>query len=273
MLVCNRVSFAYPKQSPAVNEVSLTIGAGEYAAVVGRNGSGKTTLTRLIMSLIKPGQGDITFDGSSTRPYTPADMARHAGYVFQNPARQMFHDTVLAEAAYGPLQLGFSGQEATDRAGAALLRVGLAGQEKAYPAALSKGQKQCLAVASALAMEPRLLILDEPTSGQDARDKAAFMDMLEQLQQAGLAILLITHDMNLLAERVPRTIVMAGGSMVYDGATAELFQQPIVAEWGLTPPAPVYISRQLAPYGIGLATATDELVNTLKIRERGDLDG
>ncbi|MBP2656423.1 MAG: Fe(3+)-transporting ATPase [Firmicutes bacterium] len=269
MLEFNNVSFSYHKNCPVVSDLSLTVNPGEYIAVVGRNGSGKTTLTRLIMSLVKPVKGTILFDGETTKKYAPADMARHIGYVFQNPSRQMFHDTAIEEVAFGPLQIGISKDDAIKQAKEALAKVGLNGYETAYPSGLSKGQKQRLAVASALSMAPRLLILDEPTSGQDQQDKALFLTLLDHLHQKGLAIILITHDMNILAEKVARTIVMCDGTKVYDGSTANLFQFHDVEKWGLKKPTAVTISHKLSPYGVSFSPTVDGLIAEFKANERG----
>ncbi|CUH97499.1 hypothetical protein P22_3630 [Propionispora sp. 2/2-37] len=273
MLEFDRVSFAYQKDCPVVSELSFSVQEGEYVAVVGRNGSGKTTVTRLIMSLVKPVTGNIFFDGENTKKYIPAAMARQVGYVFQNPSRQMFHDTAVEEAAFGPLQMGTGREEAMTQAREALAKVGLAGLETAYPAALSKGQKQRLAVASALSMKPRLLILDEPTSGQDQNDKELFLTLLDELHQEGLAIMLITHDMHILAEKVARTIVMSAGSKVYDGPTVALFRQQPVEDWGLKRPVAVKVSHSLAPCGIAFSPTVAGLVEALRAKKGGNVNG
>lgn len=271
MLTFDCVSFAYQKDCSVVSELSLSVQPGEYIAVAGRNGSGKTTLTRLIMSLVKPVRGSIFFDGENTQKYIPADMARHVGYVFQNPSRQMFHDTAVEEAAFGPLQTGMNREDAMAQAKEALVKVGLGGLETAYPAGLSKGQKQRLAVASVLSMKPRLLILDEPTSGQDQRDKALFLSLLDELHQEGLAIMLITHDMHILAEKAARTIVMCSGRKVYDGPTTELFCCQPVKEWGLKQPTAVTVSQQLAPHGIAFSPTIEGLIKKLQVRKGGGI--
>ncbi|MEG6586614.1 energy-coupling factor ABC transporter ATP-binding protein [Dendrosporobacter sp. 1207_IL3150] len=273
MLEFNDVSFAYHKGCPVLTNLSLIVQPGEYIAVAGRNGSGKTTLTRLIMSLLKPVKGKITFESVDTRNYSPADMASFVGYVFQNPSRQMFHDTVIEEAAFGPLQIGIPKVDAIKYAKEALVKVGLDGFETAYPASLSKGQKKRLALASVLSMKPRLLILDEPTSGQDQQDKNAFLALLDQLHSEGLAIMIITHDMSILAERAERTIVMCEGVKVYDGLALELFRTYPIEKWGLRKPVAVAVSHRLSNYGVPFAATIDKLVLELKEVGRSGING
>ncbi|MDD4600743.1 Energy-coupling factor transporter ATP-binding protein EcfA2 [bioreactor metagenome] len=264
MLELKNISFAYKAQSPVINNVSLTIATGEFLAIAGRNGSGKTTLTRLIMALKKPTSGEITLDGKTTKKSGPADMARSIGYVFQNPDRQIFHDTVIAEVAYGPEQLGYSPDKVTEMVNQALTATGLTELASAYPATLSRGQKQRLAIASALAMEPKMLILDEPTSGQDNIERNQLMKLLADLNKQGLAILLITHDMELLAAYATRVIVMDHGTNAYDGTPATLFKNTAqLKKWGLTEPTAMNISQNLEDLGIVPTTSITDLSNHL----------
>ncbi len=263
MLEFDNVSYCYKRGQYAVKDVSLKVAAGEFVAVVGRNGSGKTTLTRLVMALLKPAGGRIMLDGRDAAGRSTADMARQIGYVFQNPDRQIFRDTVAAEAAYGPEQLGFSADEAAAAVAEALTATGLSEMAEAYPRSLSKGQKQRLAVASTLALRPRMLILDEPTSGQDAREKLALMELLAGLNANGVAIVLVTHDMELVARYAGRAVVMAEGRKVFDGSIRELFAGGELATWGLREPAAAAISRRLADLGVAPAIMPAELVRAV----------
>ena len=235
MLELQKVTFGYDHSIPVLRDVSMRIGAGEFVAVVGRNGSGKTTVTRMMMALKKPSQGRVTLHDADMAQAAPADMARYVGYVFQNPDRQMFRDTVEREVAYGPEQLGFPRDEARLAVEEALRLTGITALAGSYPMTLSKGQKQRVAIASALAMRPEMLILDEPTSGQDARERRRLMELLSDLNRQGVAIVLVTHDMELVARYARRVIVMAQGTVAFDGSTESLFDgtRPL-SEWGLT---------------------------------------
>ena len=269
MLEIANVSFSYTTSRPILSDVSLTIAEGEFVAVAGRNGSGKTTLTKLFMSLIKPVSGTVSFNGVNTKKHAVADMARVIGYVFQNPDRQIFQDTVANEVAYGPKQLGFSTERIDEVVRQALALTGLSELAQTYPRTLSKGQKQRVTIASALAMQPKMLILDEPTSGQDVIERNSLLQLLARLNENGLAIILVTHDMDILSRYPSRVIVMNAGSKVFDGKVSRLFAGDInVSAWGLKEPAAVIISRELAKYGVKPAlvieTLTDELIKRLR---------
>ena len=264
MLELRNVNFAYKNQSHVIHDVSLSVNPGDFLAIVGRNGSGKTTLTRLIMSLIKPISGDILFQGNIIPNCTPAKMAHHIGYVFQNPDRQIFHDTVIEEASYGPKQLGYTPEQTTTVVNEALAVTGLSHLASAYPLSLSKGEKQRLTIASALSMQPKMLILDEPTSGQDARQRNQLLQLLLKLNQQGTTILLVTHDMDLLSACAQRAIVMAKGHKAFDGTITELFQDTLqLNNWGLIEPAALKISRQLAAFGVTQTASITDLSHDL----------
>lgn len=263
MLELKQVSFSYP-QFTAVNNISLTVQPGEFIAVAGKNGSGKTTLTRLMMSLLKPSHGQILLNGQDTEKLVPADLATTIGYVFQNPDRQILRDTVEQEIAFGPQQLGFSPDRQQKNVQLAMEVCGLTELAQAYPRSLSKGYKQRLAIASVLALEPQMLILDEPTSGQDAMDKDKMMKLLAHLNSQGLTILLVTHDMEILMQYAKRVIVLNAGNMVYDGIPNGLFvsNNPIVS-WGLQVPTVLHLSQKLAKYGIPSTNSADQLCRSL----------
>ena len=269
MLEIHSIDFAYKKQAKTIQNVSLTINSGEFLAIAGRNGSGKTTLTRLIMALIKPTKGNIVFDGKDTKKYTPADMAQNIGYVFQNPDRQIFRDTVFTEVSYGPEQLGYSAKQITDFVETSLYRTGLSKFAGKDPLTLSKGQKQRLALASALAMNQKMLILDEPSSGQDAIERQQLMDLLQSLHCEGKTILLITHDMDLISNYTERAIVMDKGMKVFDDKPTTLFNDfKRLNAWGLAEPTVLRVSRALTSLGINKTFDKAELVTQLSEKIR-----
>lgn len=245
LLDINKIIYTYGN-TRALDGVDFAITAGEFVAVAGRNGSGKTTLTRLAMALIKPTGGDIYFQGENTAAMTPADMSRSIGYVFQNPDRQIFKDTVAKEVAYGPEQLGFLPQAVSDAVQQALRMTGLTEMAGDFPRTLSRGQKQKVAIASAIAMRPQMMIMDEPTSGQDPWEVEGLMGLLSELNKQGITIILVTHDMEIIARYATRAVVLEQGRKVFDGTPAELFSgsQPI-EDWGLVPPAAVALSQAL----------------------------
>lgn len=238
MLEAKEVNFAYRRGLPVLNDIACTIGDGEFVALLGHNGSGKTTLSRLFMALLHPRSGQVLVDGEDIVNYEPADLADKIGYVFQNPDLQILEDTVFDEVAYGPRAKKLTAETIKKQVEAALAATGLAELAGAYPRLLSFGQKRRLGVASALALNPRTLILDEITNGQDAIEKERMMQYLQTLnEEKGITIVLISHDMDVVRRYAKRAIVLKDGDLVYDGTPTELFGGAYaVEEWGLRRP-------------------------------------
>ena len=268
MLEIREVSFSYPGQSPALNKVSVSIAPGEFIGLAGRNGSGKTTLTRLMVGLTKPADGQVLLDGKPAQDCGPAVMARSVGYVFQNPDRQIFRDTVATEVAYGPEQMDWNETERQAAVADALSMTGLTELADAYPRGLARSFRQKVAIASALALRPRLLILDEPTSGQDEEEKQQLMQLLGDLNRRGLGVILVTHDMELLLEHTRRTVVLHHGEKVFDGPTIELFADPSrdVGVWGLRVPDAAAVAGKLTKIKISVRSMEELAVGIQKHR-------
>ena len=268
MLEIKEVSFSYPGQSPALNKVSVSIAPGEFIGLAGRNGSGKTTLTRLMVGLTKPAAGQVLLDGKPAQDCGPAVMARSVGYVFQNPDRQIFRDTVATEVAYGPEQMDWNETERQAAVADALSMTGLTELADAYPRGLARSFRQKVAIASALALRPRLLILDEPTSGQDEEEKQQLMQLLGDLNRRGLGVILVTHDMELLLEHTRRTVVLHHGEKVFDGPTIELFADPArdVGVWGLRVPDAAAVAGKLTKIKISVRSMEELAVGIQKHR-------
>ena len=272
MLDIQQVSFAYPGHAPALKEVSLTVAAGDFIGLAGRNGSGKTTLTRIMVGLAKPVSGQVLLDGKNTIQCGPAVMARAIGYVFQNPDRQIFRDTVAQEVAFGPEQMDWSDNERTQAVADALRMTGLESVAAAYPRGLTRSFRQRIAIASALALKPRLLILDEPTSGQDAEEKSQLMKLLDELNQQGIGVILVTHDMELLLAHTRRAVVLHQGEKVFDGLTEELFAATTatkVSEWGLRVPDVAAVAAKLKN-PLGAVRTVEQLADRIEGQLRGD---
>ena len=268
MLEIREVSFSYPGQSPALNQVSVSIAPGEFIGLAGRNGSGKTTLTRLMVGLTKPAAGQVLLDGKPAQDCGPAVMARSVGYVFQNPDRQIFRDTVATEVAYGPEQMDWNETERQAAVADALSMTGLTELADAYPRGLARSFRQKVAIASALALRPRLLILDEPTSGQDEEEKQQLMQLLGDLNRRGLGVILVTHDMELLLEHTRRTVVLHHGEKVFDGPTIGLFADPSrdVGVWGLRVPDAAAVAGKLTKIKISVRSMEELAVGIQKHR-------
>ncbi len=223
----------------ALQEVSLSIAEGELVAVVGANGSGKTSLLRTLTGLLVPERGDVTIAGVNLRRASAREAAGLVAHVFQNPEAGFLADTVEAELAYGPRALGWSESEISRHTHASLARFGLAALARANPFTLSEGQKRRLSVATALVLGPRALLLDEPTFGQDRQSARALMDEVAVLQAQGLAIVVATHDLSLVAEYATRVVALAGGQVVFDGSPAGLIASDALLEQTSQEPPPL----------------------------------
>ena len=211
MLEFKDVCFNYGNGVSVLEHINIRIGPGEFIGLGGRNGCGKTTVTRLLMGLEKPVSGEILHDGAVINDDDASARSHYIGYVFQRPERQMFRSTVEDEVAYGPQQLGMSRDETAAAVAEALAMTGLSHLAKAYPPNLNRGEKQRVAIASAIAMHTSCIILDEPTSGQDSADKKMLMELLTDLNKKGMTILIISHDMDIFAQYCQRVIVIADG--------------------------------------------------------------
>ena len=219
-----------PMNVEALKGVSLTVYEHEFLAIIGQNGSGKTTLVKHFNGLLKPTKGRVEVFGMDTREYEIADLAKKVGYVFQNPDNQLFSRTVYDELAFGPKNLGLSKEEIDERVKETAEILGLQDYLDKNPMNLSKGERQKVAVASTLTMKPDVLIVDEPTTGQDHRTAKAMMDFYKKLNEEGKTIIIITHDIDLAAEYADRIVVMWQGKVLLDGLKREVLSQTEVLE-------------------------------------------
>ena len=222
----------YPGGVAALDNVSVTIGAGEFVAILGRNGAGKTTFARHLNGLLRPTSGELIIGGEPTTDKQVSELATQVGYVFQNPDHQIFANSVRDEIGYGLGNLGWEADRIRARVDAVLDQVGMSELADKHPFNLGKGQRQRLAVASVLALEPRVLVIDEPTTGQDWLGASAMMSLVRELNANGHTILMITHDMSLVAEHARRALVFAHGTLIADSAPHELFSHADVLERG-----------------------------------------
>jgi energy-coupling factor transport system ATP-binding protein len=199
---------------PALNGISLTIRAGEFVAIVGENGSGKTTLVKHFNNLLVPTSGDVVIRGMNTKQCSVAELARHVGLVFQNPDHMFFADTVKDEVEFGLKNLGRAdGEKLID---AALETVGLLHTKHLYPRWLSRGERQRLAIACVIAMQPEIIVLDEPTTGLDGNEARLVMEILKDLQKKGHTLIIITHNREMAWTCADRIITMEKGTIISD---------------------------------------------------------
>lgn len=217
----------YPEGPTALKNVSLRICQGEFVAIMGRNASGKTTLVKHINGLLKPTKGKVRVTGIDTQRATIAELARKVGFIFQNPNDHIFADTVEEEIVYILKNLGFDGAEIAVRVDETLEMFGLREYRKQYPRSLSGGERQRVAVASVLVARPEVLILDEPTRGMEYRLKSELMRFLNGYSEKGNTVVLVTHDVETVAEYADRVILLSEGRVVVDGNKRDVLSRAL----------------------------------------------
>ncbi|HOP74129.1 MAG TPA: ABC transporter ATP-binding protein [Bacillota bacterium] len=228
MIQVEELTFAYPNGLPVLENLSFEIKSGEFVALIGQNGAGKTTLLKQFNGLLKPTRGMVRIDGMDTRKSTTGLLAQKVGFLFQNPDHQIFLPTVAQEIGFGPANLGCSREEIDKRVREAAVQVGLEPYLNDNPLFLSKGQRQRVAFASLLSMRPQVMVLDEPTTGQDYREGIEIMEMVKALHRQGHTIIFVTHDMELVARYAERVIVLSQGRILMDDTCRRVFYQPDV---------------------------------------------
>jgi energy-coupling factor transport system ATP-binding protein len=266
------LSHVYQDGTRALRDVDLEIRRGEFVGILGQNGSGKTTLVKHFNGLLKPTEGSVTVAGLDTRKASISEMALAVGYIFQNPDAQIFKMKVEEELAFGPQNVGLSDEEVERRVKEAADDLEISHLMDKNPFFLSKGEKQRVAVAAVMAMHPDILVLDEPTTGQDFKRARDIMDLAVRLHNEGQTVIVITHDMNLAAEYCDRVVIMEGGSVLLDAPTREAFLADDDLETSsLRPPQITMLGKAL---GYPWAWLTvDEAVETLGGAMRGAAGG
>jgi energy-coupling factor transport system ATP-binding protein len=261
------VGFVYPDGTRALLDVNLAIAAGERVAIVGENGSGKSTLVRQLNGLLRPTEGRIALFGQDTRRRLVAELATVVGLAFQNPDRQIFAGSVRAEVGFGPRNLGRSGVEVDRLVEEALAGVGLAAESWTNPYDLGYSRRKLLALASVVAMDTPVVVIDEPTTGQDAPGIGRIRALIDQLSARGRTIIAISHDMRFVAENFERVVVMGGGRVLLDATPSEVFAEsawPVLDSTSLSPTYPALIGARL---GLGSTPTDASFVEALAARQ------
>jgi energy-coupling factor transport system ATP-binding protein len=231
------LTYPPPHEHTALKDINLTIDRGEFTALIGHNGSGKTTLARCIVGLLKPTRGRVYVNGVDNRNIPLSRMAQTVGFVFQNPNHQIFNDTVWSEITCGLKNLKKPRDYIKQRGEEVLKLMDLERYRDIHPFRLGEGTKQRVAVASILAMNPELLIVDEPTTGHSPRESMMVCQLLQSLNKEGMTILMVTHSMPLVAQYATRVIVLADGKIVDDGPPRHIFNNTKVLDIaGMHPP-------------------------------------
>ena len=260
------VSFIYSPGTAyelhALKDISFTVHDGEFIGIIGHTGSGKSTLIQHLNALIRPTKGKVLYNGEDIweENYDRRALRSQVGLVFQYPEHQLFENTVLEDVCFGPLNQGLSKEEAEERAKKALASVGF--REDHYgksPFELSGGQKKRAAIAGVLAMDPKILVLDEPTAGLDPKGRDEILDQVRALQEdRGIAVLVVSHSMEDMARYAGRLIVMDHGAVAFDDVPGNVFAHyEELEKMGLAAPQLTYVMQTLRANGLMVDPAAD----------------
>lgn len=268
LIEIDNLHFTYPSGVAALRGVSLRVKPGERLAIIGQNGSGKTTLARHLNGLLRPTQGTVMVGGWRTADRSVAQLARRVGYVFQNPDEQLCRRTVWDEVAFGPINLGCAAAQVARQVEGALAQLGLESHAATNPHDLSPADRRRVAIASVVAMDTPIIVLDEPTTGQDQRFLAQLAGLLAAWQATGKTIIAISHDIDFVAERFERVLVLGQGQLLLDGSPAAVFRETeTLAGTFVQPPQLVRLATAL---GLSPDGATVEAFLAALQREQPD---
>lgn len=247
VLELKHVSFSYPNGFQAVHGIDLTVEAGEKVAIIGENGAGKTTMAKMMNGLLRPTEGEILVNGVPTRDKTVATISRDVGYVFQNPDDQICSQSIIQEITYTLRYYKlYSPEEIERRAKEVLELVGMKGMEESNPYDLSYSHRKFVTICSVILQDPDIVLLDEPTAGQDLECMERLGGIIAHLHGQGKAVLTITHDMEFVVRNFDRVVVMAHGDIIADGTPREVFWNfDVLREAALHQPYVSALARQI----------------------------
>ena len=232
MLEVQNIKYSYNKDYQALKGVSLKVEKGEMVALLGKNGAGKSTLFLHLNGIYEPDEGKVFIDGEELK-YDKKSLLKFrqkVGIVFQNPDDQIFAPTVEEDVAFGPLNLKLPMEEVQKRVTESLARVGMSGFEKKAPHHLSGGQKKRVAIAGILAMQPEIMVLDEPTAGLDPQGVRGLSKLLKELNDEGITIIISTHEVDLVPNYAKKVFVLVDGLLIAEGTPKEIFAQPEILD-------------------------------------------
>lgn len=245
-IIVDNLRFTYPGNVEAIRGVSMEINPGEQVAMVGQNGAGKTTLVRHFNGLLKPSVGRVMVGDWDTRQYSVARLASRVGYVFQNPDEQLFCKTVHEEVSFGPRNLGFPAEKVEALIESTLALTELTDKKEINPYELSPTWRKMVAVASVMAMDTPVVILDEPTTGQDAASVQRIAAVIAELRRAGKTVIAITHDIDFCAENFERVVALSQGQVLLDGPAGQVLgEEEMLARTYVEPPQLVRLAKRL----------------------------
>lgn len=234
LLSVKDLQHVYPDGTKAIHDVSLEIREGEYVLIIGQNGAGKSTLVKHFLKLLDPTKGVVSVEGTSTVDLEVSELARRIGYVAQNPDNQIFNATVSEEISFALINLDYPEEEVISRTTEALQSMGLEDVKDMHPLALPKGDRARLVIAAILAMQPEIIIFDEPTTGQDYRGARYILDISKKLHQLGKTVIVITHHLYLMPDYAERAVVMGKGTILMDSDIRSVYHQTELLSFNTT---------------------------------------
>ena len=278
MIEFKDVHASYDAALPILKGVSFAVERGEFVAFVGTNGAGKSTTMRLVNGLLKPDSGQVLVDGVPTTELKTSELARTVGFLFQNPDRQICCNTVREELLFGFKALGMEGPEADARVDALIEDFGFDPNQD--PFLMNRGARQLLALASIVVLAPPVVVLDEPTTGLDYRECVKVMYIVGRMHEGGATVIMVCHDMEVVADYAERCIVMSDGAVVDDGPTFEVLRNRATLERAsLVPPQIVDVSLELtrlvprlAGTAVAKANTVDEMAAAIVAASVGSVD-
>jgi len=272
MISIRNVSFHYQDGPEVLHDISVDINDGEFIAIMGENGAGKTTLVKMFNGLLKPTNGSVAVDGVETEKRSVAQLYRNVGLIFQNPDNQLFAETVEQELGFSLKNFGFSDDVIKKRVSSFLHILDLERYADSSPFVLSGGERKRVALAAILVWDPKHVIMDEPTIGQDYLQKDRLRNFITQLVSQGKTVIIVTHDVEFVAECKPRVILLSHGKIIGDGpATRILTDEKLVQDASLTMPQIASLMSQLketdVPHEIiDVYSAEDYLLKKLRVK-------
>ncbi|UCH03564.1 MAG: ATP-binding cassette domain-containing protein [Candidatus Thorarchaeota archaeon] len=268
VLEMDNVTFTYPARIPvtALKNIDLKVHRGEYIAIIGQNGSGKTTLVKHFLGLLEASEGVVRIEGEDASELTIGSIAKSISLILQNPDYQLFSISVEKELAFGPRNLGLSEEEIEQRVEWAMKEVGLEDVRDIFPFRLSFGDRRKVAAAAGIAMDPEILILDEPTTAQDFVGRHVLCQIASRMRDQGKTIIMISHDMDLVATYADRLVIMSDARIIADGPKREVFgMDDVMKQAFLKPPQITQLGQRLTDYGIRENLVTvDEMADVFK---------
>jgi len=247
------VNFIYPNGTHALKNISLNVDKGEFLAIMGQNGAGKTTLIRTLNGLLRPSKGAIYIEGEDICPKSVATLSKKVGIIFQNPMHQLFSNTIEDEFKFSLKNLELNKEEIPVIIDTFLEKFNLSKYRDRSPLNLSGGESKKLAIASIICRDPRILVFDEPTLGQDAREITFFINLINQELNKKKTIVIVTHNVEFTMEYVPRTVLMAQGKIIADGPTKDvLSNKRLLKESSLIMPQIYQLKNELKNIGFDI---------------------